>query len=221
MRSILIALALITQAWAAPPDLLLHLPLDGNDKDASSYRRRTLQHDVRPAPDRFGNDAGACEFQEGSFIQIPDEKDFNHLKAFTLTAWICPNTLREHLNVISKVTPHRDFNLQISALGQLVSHITHGKYEFCYSERRLKANEWTFVAATYEDEGRRWKVYLNGKLDNQVKVENRPAWESKLLTVGNIYPNGPEAFLGRLDDVRVYNRALSDQEIAALKEQKP
>ena len=87
----------------------------------------------------------------------------------------------------------------------------NGVYEFCYSTSSIRANEWTFVTATYRD--KEWKIYLNGRLSNTVVVKNSPPWSGQLLTIGNLAPGSSEAFLGSLDDVRIYRRALSEDEI--------
>jgi len=51
-----------------------------------------------------------------------------------------PSAACEHNSVISKVTPSRDFNLQLNVEGRLVAHINSGRYEFAYSERKLPLN---------------------------------------------------------------------------------
>lgn len=220
---ILAVVALLAQlAWTKPErdrssigkEVILYLPLDGDSRDASHYRHKTLPHGVTPAPDRHGNKSGALRFGEGSHIQIADYKSFNNLKEFTLSAWVNPSQRREHLNIVSKVTPYRDFNVQLDVLGRPLTHIMNGEYEFCYAKNSVETNRWSFVAATYRDH--EWRVYLDGKLENTVTVKNAPGWTGQLMTVGNIFPHGPEAFLGSLDEVRVYRRALSEREIGAL-----
>jgi hypothetical protein len=63
------------------------------------------------------------------------------------------------------------------------------------------------------------KVYVNGKLDNGVLVGTIPATQS--ASTQNVHigqrPGVPRTsnFAGVLDDVRIYNRALSQAEILA------
>ena len=70
------------------------------------------------------------------------------------------------------------------------------------------------MAATFQK--RTWKLYVNGRLDSTHQVEQTPVWRGQYLTIGNIYPNGPEGFLGSLDDVRVYDQALGADQIKKL-----
>lgn len=207
-----------SQGHNPPPaqieNLLLHMPLDGSPDDYSPLKHQTTSQGVTASTDRHGNPDGACRFTNGSYITVSEPEDFNGLNEFTLSAWVCPSTLREHLNIISKVTPHRDFNLQVDRYGQVLSHIMFGRYEFCYTKKRIAADRWSHITATYSNKN--WKIYIDGVLDAQVEVDNSPPWTSEYLTVGNLFPGSHEAFLGDLDEVRVYNRALTASEVKEL-----
>lgn len=196
-------------------DVLLYLPLGNSLSDASGYEHYTRSMGATSTMDRHGDEGGASNFAGLDYIEVDRAVDFNNLQGLTLSAWIRPTVRQEHLNVISKVTPHRDFNLQIDRLGRPVSHIMNEGYEFCYAQSSVPLNEWSFVAATYSDGV--WKMYINGKLDSTVKVTKAPTWQSRLMTVGALYP-GAEGFIGDLDEVRVHSRALSEDEIAGLME---
>ena len=195
-------------------DLLLHLPLNGSAEDLGAYHFRTIPTGVLAAEDRHGNPEGACSFPRGSYISIINSEVLDGLEAFTLSAWVRPKTLRKHRNIISKVVPTRDFNLQLNQTGKVSSHIHAGKYEFAYSDSELAVGEWAFVTATYRD--KEWKIYINGQRDGGRKVDLAPKWTSSKLTVGNLHPGAPEAFLGELDDVRIHGRELSESEIRHL-----
>jgi hypothetical protein len=77
---------------------------------------------------------------------------------------------------------------------------------------RLPLNEWTHLATTYD--GARQRLYVNGVLvasraqTGSIVVANQP------LRIGGNNSSG-EFFQGMIDEVRVYNRALSVGEIAA------
>ena len=215
MRLFLIMLLLVAPLAALPDNsLLVSVPLDGSAADHGHWQLTARSRGIEPGPDRFGKSLGAVRFGAGSWVELTPSDKLNGMEEFTLSAWICPQTHREHNSVISKVTPSRDFNLQLNVEGRLVAHINSGRYEFAYSERKLPLNQWTHVAATFQQ--RTWKLYVNGILDSTHKVEQIPVWRGQYLTIGNIYPNGPEGFLGSLDDVRVYNRALGLEQIKSL-----
>lgn len=199
---------------AEPPrdgSLMLYMPLDGTAEDHGPHRLACNARGVQPAPDRHGNPTGAMRFAGSGLIHIPEASRFNGMEEFTLSAWVRPEIRQEHLNVFSKVTPYRDFNLQIDALGRPVTHIMANGYEFCYAETPIPLNEWTQITATYRQHT--WKMYLNGRMDNQVQVRFDPRWVGEHMTVGALQAHGGEYFQGSMDDLRIYSRALTPEEI--------
>ena len=77
----------------------------------------------------------------------------------------------------------------------------------------IPANTWTFVVGTYD--GTTMREYINGV---QVGTLAGAFTPSILTTTGgyNIDQEEGEYFPGLINDVRVYNRALSATQIAAM-----
>jgi hypothetical protein len=85
--------------------------------------------------------------------------------------------------------------------------------------------EWVHLAGTYNGETGRMLLYVNGKLIGsethvgEIRLDpeslNRPLIIGGELNGSNINEIDSE-FNGYIDDVRIYNRALSDKEIDAL-----
>lgn len=196
---------------ASDPDLLLHLPLD---RDARSYGVLEVPTEARGisySRDLMSDENSWGVFGHDSYISVGRPELFNGLEEFTLEAWVRPTVRQEHLNVISKVTPHRDFNLQVNVEGRVLTHIAYGDYEFCYTDQAIPLDNWTHVVATYKDHT--WSIYLDGKLSGRTKVQRNPAWSGGYLTVGNLYPGSGEGFVGGLDDVKLFRKALTPDEL--------
>lgn len=81
-----------------------------------------------------------------------------------------------------------------------------------YGITDLAANTWYHVAATYD--GSAWKLYLNGNLEKTTAESGTLPSTSGYLYIGNSY--GVYNLNGYIDDLRMYNRALSGNEIQAL-----
>ena len=86
-----------------------------------------------------------------------------------------------------------------------------------YSQTVLAANTWYHVAGVYDAAARTLQVYVNGTLDNGVLDGTVPAAQFNAGFDVNIAQRtgNPELFnfLGAIDEVHVYNRALSASEI--------
>jgi hydrogenase maturation factor HypE len=74
----------------------------------------------------------------------------------------------------------------------------------------LALNAWTHVAATYD--GATLRLYVNGTQAASRSVSGSIATSSGPLRIGGNSVWG-EWFQGRIDEVRVYDRALSGAEI--------
>ncbi|MDD2469758.1 MAG: LamG domain-containing protein [Bacilli bacterium] len=77
------------------------------------------------------------------------------------------------------------------------------------SSKEMGVNEWTFACGTIN--GNAGKVYYNGVLSNSGTVVT-PVISSKSLNIG-AYGDLRYGFNGVIDDVRIYNRVLSADEI--------
>jgi hypothetical protein len=78
---------------------------------------------------------------------------------------------------------------------------------------RILVNKWTHIAATYDSNTAR--VYFNGMLDGEVTVgPGRLIHASAVdLLIGS---NTGHCFCGLMDEVSLYDRALSAEEIEAI-----
>jgi len=73
-------------------------------------------------------------------------------------------------------------------------------------------NTWTHLAATYD--GAFLRLYVNGTLAVERAASGVLATSSRPLRIGHNDVDGG-VFLGRIDEVRVYARALGAQQIQA------
>jgi hypothetical protein len=103
-------------------------------------------------------------------------------------------------------------------VGGFFGSCTASGWKFLDSIATVPVNTWTHVASTYD--GATLTIWVNGKKDSSRAVSGRTCNNNHPLAVGaKNYPAKGllEAFWdGRLDEVRIYNRALSAGEVAGL-----
>jgi hypothetical protein len=75
-------------------------------------------------------------------------------------------------------------------------------------------NTWYFIASTFD--GTTLKTYANGSLIDSAAFSTTITTNQMPLTIGADFVGDQEFFNGKIDEVRIYNRALSDTEIGAL-----
>jgi len=107
------------------------------------------------------------------------------------------------------------YTLQIDAGGDQQDKIQftkHGDPNCVWSDTAISDTEWHHVAVTRDTAGQT-TIYMNGQADGSGTVAEREVFIKTLIAKG---PGVYSAFCGAIDDVRVYNRALGQGEVAGL-----
>ncbi|MFC1692463.1 LamG-like jellyroll fold domain-containing protein [Candidatus Latescibacterota bacterium] len=194
--------------------LLAYHPLDETAEDRSTYHHDGVIEGPIPTSDRNDDENRAYYFDGNDQIIISGTSDFNDLASFTVSAWIYPTEVNTHNTIISKVKPNRDFVLKITWSGQLEIHFAHSAtYYVCYTGEVIPLFTWTHVAITWD--GTMWKIYIDGVPVKETDYTGyAPLWTGSIMAIGSM--NEREKFTGKIDEVRIYNHRLNDDEITRL-----
>ncbi len=155
-------------------------------------------------------------------IEVPDSESL-HFGAsdFSVEYWICPHTSTidqkdKRRRILSKNAGTKSFwVIDLLGSGKLQLELADdaGKSASTFSEGAISDNTWTHLALVLDRKNMKVKFYLNGNLD--ATRELNPELKGKLdapgapLMIGGAW----QLFNGMLDDLQLYNRALSDAEI--------
>ncbi|TAN34011.1 LamG domain-containing protein [Patescibacteria group bacterium] len=153
------------------------------------------------------------------FLQAPGASFNFGTGNFTLSAWIKASTWNTISLILDKYNnggaSEMGFIFDTRNLGagqKLLFYVGSGGIDVT-GTTTLNANTWYHVAAVRN--GDNAYVYVNGAQDGTASgLAARNAASSKNLQIG--VENGGSYFPGSLDDVRVYNRALSAAEVKQL-----
>lgn len=74
---------------------------------------------------------------------------------------------------------------------------------------------WAHLTVVLDHKNRRWKIYLDGQLDRVIRLEHVVPVNLNDFRIG-AWNVEPRAFVGWMDDIRIYDRALAADEITAL-----
>ena len=87
----------------------------------------------------------------------------------------------------------------------------------------LNNNQWYYVVGTYDNTTGNVSIYINGNFENSIiNTEKTTTSGSSPFYIGSELNTGtPTYFNGSLDEVRIYNRALSESEIELLYNESP
>ena len=198
--------------------LTLHLPLDGNPRDASGNERHgVLQGALEPAADRFGREGHAYAFQgKQAWIRVapPPRSPDSPLSVSIWAKYDGQGFPRWYNNaLIARDSEEDRVWLLCNRKGRVVWHRVG---QDIGAAAMVVPGTWYHVVAVF-DGGHR-ALYVDGELLDR-KPSSLPAGNTAPITIGRRdWEDGQEAmfFSGVLDDVRLYGRALSREEVRAL-----
>ena len=155
------------------------------------------------------------------YVNAGNSTSLNFTTAMTAGAWI--KTTDSNANIISKGYDFKEqFNFYISG-GQLVVYGSHDGSAWDWAitgPTGVNDGKWHYCLFTF-DQNVGMKMYVDGKLVGQSLVTGTlksaptiPIGIGYIAAGGNAYPG--YQFAGIIDEVRLYNRALSPKEISDL-----
>ncbi|MBN2296234.1 MAG: BNR-4 repeat-containing protein [Pirellulales bacterium] len=152
-----------------------------------------------------------------SYAVVEDGKAFD-LDAFTLAAWV-KNHHSDHSEVfLSRGEAGQLFTFYIYN-GHVRMLVQNKSDSYLHADApQPKDDKWTHYAGTYD--GRNIKLYVNGRLHSTVEAPGRMPKSDAPLYIGAQWP-WIRTLSGRLDDVQVWSKALSAEEIAQVTKRKP
>jgi hypothetical protein len=91
----------------------------------------------------------------------------------------------------------------------------HGVHHYLLFRHMFPYRQWVLLTGTYN--GKEMKLYLNGQLEDSAAITAKLVGSTEHWR-SHIGPNSTErfSFTGSIDDVRIYNRGLSAEEVKAL-----
>ena len=118
---------------------------------------------------------------------------------------------QNNMNIVSKHEGTTDCNYLLRPNGFQLT--TTNDFYICLNTYSMPVNIWYHVAATYD--GSSIKYYVDGCLVNEIPASGDIVTNDLDAAIGNKsnWPNGPEHFRGRIDEVRVWQTARTEQEI--------
>lgn len=161
---------------------------------------------------RYGN---ALAFDgTNDWVTVADTTTLDLTTAMTLEAWVNPTTLTSWRSILLKErTNHLSYALYAnSSTNTPTAHVYIAGDKSARGTTQLPLNTWTHLAATYD--GTTLRLYQNGQQTASRAQTGTIATGTGPLRIGG-NAIWPEWFNGRIDEIRLYNRALTPTQIQA------
>lgn len=198
--------------------LVLYLPFDEGSGDVArdlsgNGNDGKLVKNPKWVDGKFGK---ALEFDGSNYVEVPDSDSLDMEEEITIAAWIFPKLSgSQWQGVVTKgLDAQENYELLINTGGFM-----HTGWLFdtgrVWANRGnagiLSAEEWQHIAVTYKPG--EWVSYLNGEVvDTNTSAKGKMVPDDEPLVVGDERPMN-RLFQGIIDEVALFNRALSQEEI--------
>jgi hypothetical protein len=202
--------------------MIAHYPLDGNAQDVGTNGLHGIVNgSPQPIADRLGLSSSALRLNGSTdFLDLQNPPQFNFTEDFTIACWFRADFLTDGYLIAKHSTtvpgPPNSYGLGTGA--QTYAFVSHAASPTGYFDTGggplLDDNRWHFAAFTYEGSfGLR--LYVDGEQVGEAAAANAPPFTNSLpLLIGKA--TFGRSFNGAVDEVTIYDRALTRVEIREL-----
>jgi hypothetical protein len=206
--------------------LVAYYPFNGNANDDSGNANNGLVSNATPDSDRFGLANAAFSFNAAnSQVLVSDNLALRSLVSnYTFNVWASFASIPTHdMGMLFKSSGTGSRvkwtfwqHVQAAPLGVGVDLYKNpdGLLEWAYAYS-VRPHRWQML--TFSSSGTNCFIAIDGVVVSvqagNLALPDTAGW---LLSIGGAEPGGSQWFNGKLDDIRIYNRALSAEEVAQL-----
>ncbi len=162
------------------------------------------------ASNALGIVGGAFDLHPGGYITVPDSSLLNPTNAITVEAWVFQRSQSSNAPVVAKGNGYNNgyiLSIKTGTPNFIIAGIGFGGGV-------VNTNQWTHLAGTFDGTDRR--LYVNGVVKSSVYSAATGSLSQNSLNFGRDTSNTNGQFDGLIDEVSIYNRALSTGEVAAI-----
>ena len=205
--------------------LVTHHPFTGNANDLGPNALHGNVVNATLTTDRNGTANSAYYFDGSSYIELPyhNSYSFSPQGAFSISVWVLPdmNNTWPAQGIVIKAPPNSDFTLSAWNYGVYVlsykamsgyayNHILNGTTSF------VQNLCWYNIISTYNNGV--WNLYVNGRLESSNTAQSNFILQDGFsrIAFGKKGESFGDWYKGKMDDVRIYNRVLTQDEIDSL-----
>ncbi len=214
---------LITPADPGTTGLVAYYKLDGDAKDSAGTHHGTLNG--APQPFVAGKMGQAFRVtDDNTYVLVPYTADLG-MNTFTVAVWVNVTDLTAIRGIVgTRIKGENTFDLKAMStmvhgdIGSGTAWLNTAVDITAANGGVISTGVWHHIAYVVDDATDTAKMYLDGALAATATFTGTPLFmkSGQSLGIGSCYDGAVERMRGLIDEVRLYNRALSAAEAAAL-----
>ncbi len=200
-------------------------PFNGNANDESGNGNNGTVNGATLTTDRFGNTDKAYSFDGvNDFINFNSNSAFNLLNDITISCWSqSVNSISNQVQLVwfGDAQSSKDpYSIAISSTNRFYfrKDVSTGSIIRQVNSTITLNTNYFHIVGTYNVSANKMKIYINGLLQDSINVDFsiNYATQNMVLNFATVNNGLQQFFKGALDDIGIWNRALSQQEITNL-----
>lgn len=206
-------------AAAMPSDLVLHYSFDDEPADARAARDRAGRHPLELAGTKLvthaNKKAGALAFDgKMSSASAGKATDLRLTGPLTISLWVRPESVTGNGYLVSK----HGWNIYLGtdAIPRFETRTAEDKaWDTLAAKQALPLKTWSFVAVVYDTQAKHKRIFVDGKLSAESSRNDGAigAAAGYPLDFGHYVATKSQPFHGQIDEVRLFQRALSADQV--------
>jgi len=202
-----------------PERLVAHYSFGGNARDESGNDHDGVVHGATLCADESGRDKNAYAFDGDDYIVVDSPPSVTRLATFA--AWIrlenADGSVGGYVLDKGRNLEHETFSLGVteSRAAWVRVHVDGSPYTL-ESSKPVSIGEWTHIAGVYDGNGRGLTMYVDGEFIGNQPVAGELDQNSEALYFGCDSSEQLESWEGGIDEVRIYDKALTEAEVKYL-----
>lgn len=188
--------------------IIVHDIIGGRDGETNSDKLKWV-------PAKFGN---GLQFDGAGVVEVTRDAELELSESVTLSAWVMFDDVTGRQDIVSYADSYAIINEDDYTFR---GFIYQGGWPMANGATAAEADQWYFAAMTYDSTD--IKVYVNGELDGTagapggIQFQDAPFWFG-----GAPADPGQAWFLkGILDEVEIWNRAMTEEEVMEVYQNPP
>jgi hypothetical protein len=207
--------------------LVGYYPFNRNANDLSGNGNHGTIYGAMPTYDRFENPYSCYTYDGDDYIEIPSSLSLNPMNQLTIAIWVKVGDLTNRYTPIlhkggeyQSGFANREYLMYIENSGPMYTE-ARGITSQTFTGAVVPLNgTWFFYVAIIDRLNHHFKIYLDGIKITEFQDNNNSFMNNKkpikLASWDEINPQYAPFFIGSLDDLRIYNRPLNEEEINVL-----
>lgn len=209
---------------------MAHYPFNGDAEDASDNKNNGIVQGATLIPDRFGNPDSAYHFDGvDDLIEVPFDPSLNLSLQGSISLWHLfePQAAEIYYTLVEKSDPDRGGHARYGmwVIGDraefCVDSVSVGFQQCLDAEVALQPGSWHHIVGVTD--GSSLTIYIDGQTAGSLNYprDGISASSFELFMGADLYNDRVVCLKGGLDDVRIYRRALSADEVQQLFNEMP